>query len=316
MTGGDDSILISVVIPSFDRSMQLARCLEALASQSLARERFEVLVVDDGSPRPPYAVVDAFGSRLAVRMIRQAKAGPAAARNAGVNAARGTYVAFLDDDCVPHADWLVSYECCLREHPHALLGGPVTNALPHVPFSTASQMLVQFLYEYYGNGENRLRFFVTANMLVPRAGFIAIGEFDRAFPIAAAEDRDLCERWLESARRMIFCPAAVVAHAHQLGWRTFVRQHFNYGRGAHYLHRARARRDQQGFRLESIRFYLSLLFYPFRVTTKLYASGLAALMMLSQISYAVGYFTERCAQGAPHGELQLDGRPGDASRPA
>src|SRR5437660_469253 len=97
------SLEVSVVVPSHDRPEGLARLLAGLRRQTLAPERFEVIVVDDGSSEP--AVVDS--RELLVRVLRHEQSrGPAAARNSGWRAASADVVAFIDDDCVPSERWL------------------------------------------------------------------------------------------------------------------------------------------------------------------------------------------------------------------
>src|SRR5688572_6834468 len=113
---------VSVVIPTFARPERLARCLEALAAQSLTRGAFEVIVCDDGSPSPAAPTVRAFADRMAVRVVRRSRAGPAAARNEGARHARAAILAFTDDDCVPSPLWLELLLDRMRRHPGHMIG--------------------------------------------------------------------------------------------------------------------------------------------------------------------------------------------------
>ena len=90
----DNSNSISVVIPAYNSAAQLARALDSVLAQTRPAE--EILVVDDGSTDATAEVARSYGD--AVRLIAQANAGAAAARNAGIRAARGTWIAFLDAD--------------------------------------------------------------------------------------------------------------------------------------------------------------------------------------------------------------------------
>ncbi len=288
---------LSVVIPSFERPAQLHACLEALACQCLPAAEFEVIVVDDGSAMPPRDIVATFSERLPVRLLEQQNAGPASARNAGARAARAAHIVFTDDDCRPDPQWLTALTACIATHPDAAIGGRIVNALPDRACSTASQLLIDFLYRFHNSDESDSRFLITANIAVARRPFIEIGGFDDSFPLAAGEDRDFCERWLEVPRRMVYCPGAIVHHAHDLTVSKFCRQHFNYGRGAHHLHRARTRRGQRGFRVESLRFYRDLMLAPYHSLQDRYtwsqSAMLSSLLLLSQLSYAIGYALER-----------------------
>jgi glycosyltransferase involved in cell wall biosynthesis len=95
----------SVVIPTFNRRSVLGEVLAALEGQ-LAAPPFEILVVDDGSTDGTYEWLGELSAGRPLHRIRQANRGPAAARNRGVEAAAGTWVAFLGDDTVPESDWL------------------------------------------------------------------------------------------------------------------------------------------------------------------------------------------------------------------
>lgn len=290
---------LTVVIPTYQRPKLLHACLDALTRQQLAVTAFEVVVVDDGSDRPPRDVVAHYADRLQLRLIEQRNAGPAAARNAGARAARGAHVVFTDDDCLPDPGWLTAIATCIASHPQAAIGGRIVNALPDRLCSTASQLLIDFLYRWHNIAPDDSCFLVTANVAVGRRIFIDLGGFDESFPLAAAEDRDFCERWLAARYRMVYCPDAVVHHGHALDLSGFCRQHLNYGRGAHHLHIARTARGERGFRLESLRFYGSLILAPYREHPARRAPVLSALLCLSQVAYAIGYIRERWSVRSP-----------------
>lgn len=285
----------SVIVPTFDRCDSLARCLTALAAQELERDRFEVLVVDDGGARSPREVVARFRDSLDIRLLEQVNAGPAAARNAGAQASRGDYLVFTDDDCQPDPGWLSELAASATMFPGRAVGGRVDNALNDGLYSSASQELIEFLYEYYNAARDDGRFFITSNLAFPAAQFRALGGFDVTFPLAAAEDRDLCDRWIEQGHSMVYADAAVVRHAHALGLGSFCRQHLNYGRGAYHLHVARARRGVAPLRIEPLRFYARLVAFPLRDggSGSIRSVVLSALLLVSQVVYAAGYLVER-----------------------
>lgn len=295
----DQRAFFSVIVPTFQRPDALSHCLDALAAQELSRERFEVVVVDDGSVEPPRSVVARFARMLDVRLIEQRNSGPASARNAGAAAARGDYLAFTDDDCRPDPHWLAALDETAARHPGCAVGGRVDNSLADGLYSTASQLLIDFLYEYYNGAGNAGRFFITSNLVFPTREFRAIGGFDTSFPLAAAEDRDVCDRWREAGHTMLYADDAVVHHAHVLRFGSFCRQHFNYGRGAYYLHRARSRRGEAPLRVEPLRFYTRLVTYPLGRSAAPRSFALAALSALSQWVYVSGYLRERLRNRAP-----------------
>ena len=291
--GSNDAALpASVVIPTFNRPDRLARCLQGLAGMRSARADFEVIVVDDGGSRPLADIIAGFKDRLNVRLIRQENAGPAAARNAGAAQARGSLLAFTDDDCVPDPEWLVQLLAAHQEQPGALLGGLTINALAENLLSEASQQLVSYLYDYHERTSGAPAFFTSNNMALARALFLE-APFDTSFRLAAGEDREFCDRWLARGRTLHRADGAVIYHYHQLGPAAYWRQHFNYGRGAFHFHVARARRSGS-VRLEPLSFYSGLLLFPLRGRAPLLRRGLVSFWLgISQAANAAGYFAEK-----------------------
>ena len=230
----------SVVVPTYNRPERLRRCVAGVAALDYPRDRFEVVVVDDGSPTPMRPVfneaVAGAGPGLAARLVRQDNAGPAAARNRGAAEASGDYLAFTDDDCVPRPDWLSAYADRFANHPDALLGGRFVNALPRNFAAVASHTITDLTYDLAerggrGTGPGDAWLFVTANLAVPREHFAAVGGFDESFPLAAGEDFDFCHHYQHAGHPAGYCPAAAVDHYHAMTLRQFWRQHFGYGRG-------------------------------------------------------------------------------------
>jgi GT2 family glycosyltransferase len=254
----------------------------------MAREAYEVIVVDDGSRMPPRDLIARFARSIQIQLVEQANAGPAAARNAGAFAARGAYLAFTDDDCRPSRGWLTAMCAALERHQGAAIGGPVVSCLDNV-FSTASQLLVDFLYEYFERTDPKGRFFVTANVAMPTERFRSTGGFDLTFPFAAAEDRDMCERWYDHGYELAYADGAVVLHAHPLVLGSFWRQHFTYGRGAWFLSDANRRRGRQGLRVRPLSFYSALVWSPLVRTSFPRNVVLAGLLVLSQVAYVAGF---------------------------
>jgi GT2 family glycosyltransferase len=283
---------ISVVVPTRDRPAALARCLASLAQQDVSPDAFEILVVDDGSS-PPVTVDAAATTPVCLRVVRQEHAGPAAARNRGVQHARGTFVAFTDDDCVADRAWLRTLMAALTANPDAGVGGHVANALVGNAWSEASQLLIGFLYGYYNHDPISARFFTSNNLAFPRRGLVDSGGFDPFYQRAAAEDRELCDRWTATGRRLIYVATARVAHAHAMTFRSFWRQHYRYGRGAWGFRQARARRGAGPVRIEPLAFYWGLVTYPLKRRGPA-GVRLAARLVLAQLANAVGFLSEAC----------------------
>ena len=254
--------MLSVVIPSRDRPEALERCLAALAEQP---GELEVIVVRDRG---------------------DAAAGPAAARNAGLRAARGEWLAFIDCDCEVMPDWCERVRARCANHPDAVIGGATVNALDRDLYAACHQLLLDHLYERLNGSRGEATFCASNNMVVPAAALRELGGFDTSFRFAAGEDRDLCERWRASGRPLVFAPEIRVCHMHAMSLGSFARKHFQYGRGARRLHRT----QPPGF--HSPGFYAGLLLSPFRRATRLRALRLFGLVLISQLATAAGYVAE------------------------
>ncbi len=289
----------SIVIPTYERPGQLETCLRSIAQLDYRRDKFEVVVVDDGSRSPPHEIVAGFLDRMRVELIVQPHGGPARARNAGAAAAQAEYLAFTDDDCAPARDWLRRLAEHVATAPGHAIGGRTINRLMRNPYSTATQMLIEYLYSYYFEREGR--FFTSNNLAVPAALFREIGGFDSTWPIAAGEDREFCVRWSDRGYRLLEAPDAVVEHAHRLGLGGFCRQHFNYGRGAYFCRKLTAKRENNALRLEPFWFYMNLVRYPFVRQAGVRSLRLASLLAVSQVANVLG-FAYQSAQphDAPH----------------
>jgi GT2 family glycosyltransferase len=279
----------TVVVPTYGRARQLGDCLAALAALDYPRDRFEVVVADDGSPQPPREAVERLRDAIDVRLLAVPHRGPAAARNLGAGAAQGELLAFTDDDCRPTPGWLRALAGQLRAQPRAAVGGRIRNGLAGNPFSAGSQLLIDFLYHQW-NGRPDGPVLLTSNNLAVRADlFREIGGFDASFPLPAAEDREFCDRWRAGGRPLCYAPEAIVDHYHELDARGFWRQHFRYGVGARHFHRVRAARGAERLRMERPRFYLGMLAFPFSTAPLFEAAALSALFALAQVANAAGY---------------------------
>jgi GT2 family glycosyltransferase len=255
--------LVTVVIPTHGRPQRLRECLDALTGQSL-RDAWEVVVVDDGSPTPVEGLETAFSRRLDLRVIRQANAGPSAARNRGVAAARADLIAFTDDDCRPDPAWLTTLVQAARERPDALVGGTTFNGLPDRVFTAATQLIIDLVYEHFNADPENAYFLTSNNILCQRERFLAVGGFDESFG-AGAEDRDFCDRWRMAGLPLVWEPAARVEHRHLQTLGTFVELHVRYGRGAYHYQAIRRSRGSGTMR-EDIAFHGTL---PRRVWQRL-----------------------------------------------
>jgi glycosyltransferase involved in cell wall biosynthesis len=202
---------ISVVIPTFNRARQLERTLDGLSRQTVAPATFEVIVVDDGSLD---STRDLLGRprNFALTPLRQSNQGPAAARNAGIAAARGEIILFIDDDAIPAPDLI---ELHIRAHVDlgSVVIGRMLPPTGRQPFWAEWEMRMlerQYAQMVAGIFEPTPRQFYTANASVRRADIERAGLFDPQY--RRAEDVELAYRLEELGLRFVFASDARVLH--------------------------------------------------------------------------------------------------------
>ena len=199
---------VSIIIPTFNGASRIANCLDALLQQVVGRDA-EILVVNDGSTDNTANVIDRYPG---VRLITQANAGPAAARNRGALEARGKIILFTDDDCTPMPDWLDSMIEPFED--------PEVVGLRGVYRTHQKRLVARFVQIEY---EDRYRlmaglpcidFVDTYSAAFRRDRFLQMTGYDTSFPVASAEDVELSYRMSARGWKMKFAPAAIVYHTH------------------------------------------------------------------------------------------------------
>jgi len=204
-------MLISVVIPTFQRPDALARCMECIERQSLASENFEVIVSDDSN--------DLLSRNLILENFQRAqwtpgpRRGPAANRNHGASLAQGEWIVFVDDDCEPAPGWLNAI--AMQADVDVIEGKTVCPGRSDTPFEEGVENL--------RGGE-----FWSCNLAVRRKVFNDLGGFDEDFLEAGGEDMELA--WRVAGRKLHarFVTGALVNHPprpvtwKQIWWRTWL----------------------------------------------------------------------------------------------
>lgn len=203
---------VNVVISAQNRERLLFDCFRGLAEQTLGRERFEVVLVDNMSPQPLDGVVERARRELGLN-IRYARTtedrGPAPARNLGVSLSRAPILAFTDSDCRPDPGWLAAGLAGFADPSVALVTGPA-HPKPGQPIKLTSKM--HFTYVEHPT-------FPTMNVFYRRAAFETQGGFDTSLstrdPLGRAveaADADLAWRVIEAGHPRRFVPEAIIYH--------------------------------------------------------------------------------------------------------
>ncbi|HWA03392.1 MAG TPA: glycosyltransferase [Rhizomicrobium sp.] len=201
------SPIFSVIIPHLNQPEGLEKCLASLARQTMPRELFEVIVVDNGSSAPIQPIIDRFPG---MRTLQELTPGPGPARNCGARAARGSIFAFIDADCRAHPDWLnVAHEVLKRSSPGTILGGDVQiiNDTGHGDSGVgAYERVFGFRFKLYVEEHG---YSGTGNLIVRREYFEKVGPF---VGIAFAEDVEWGGRARKEGFTFRYVPDMIVYH--------------------------------------------------------------------------------------------------------
>ena len=219
---------VSVVIPTHNRSSSLARLLYSLERLRM-KEDFEVVVVDDCSTDDTSRIADRWCGQdrgfEASYLRLKSNGGPAIARNFGVQAALGEFVAFTDDDCVVHPEWLSSLMGGIK--PPSRIVGVGGRVLPQ-----RNDVFSQYnsFYRILEPPPN-LAYLVTANCAYSRDAVIKAGGFEADISNPGGEDVGLSFRLISEGYRFAFAEDAIVYHDFRNNPLDFIRTFRNYGEG-------------------------------------------------------------------------------------
>lgn len=220
------AIKLSVVIATFNRRHILERTLPALLTQNLSPEDYEIIFVVDGSTDGTAEVLHSLKPRCALRVIEQPHRGPSAARNTGIDVARGDLVLFLDDDIICSPSLLRQHVAAHAAPDPVAVQGSIFLA-PGTPASILKYANEIWYKEYYDRltSQTGLKWpdevHLISNSSLPRATLLACGGFDERFP--AQEDYELSLRLWKMGVRFQLLPDAAAYELYVKPSRDFLR---------------------------------------------------------------------------------------------
>jgi len=216
--------LATVVVPARNAAGTIGGCVRALQKQTMAGDCYEIIVVDDASTDDTGQVATEAGACV----IRQEEQrGPAAARNAGIQAAQGELICFTDADCFPTPPWL--------DRMRDALADPEVVGCKGIYATRQKSPVARFVQIEYEDKYDRLRgqryidFIDTYSAAYRRDVLLANNGFDEIFPRPSVEDQELSFRLAMRGYKMVFQPEAVVYHRHAATLPGYFRKKFVIG---------------------------------------------------------------------------------------
>jgi GT2 family glycosyltransferase/glycosyltransferase involved in cell wall biosynthesis len=209
---------ISVIIPTYNRCAVLASCLAALGQQSLVKDRFEVMVIDDGSTDGTERLCRGLSMSFPLVYLRQTNSGAGAARKLGSEVSKGEYLLLINDDTLAAPDLLAEHLRGQREHaqekcsvlgrfcyPREACKRALTSFFAGRPFLFPQLVMKPGFYR-------ESFYFIACNLSIRREAVLRAGSFDPQFGVA--EDTELGARLEEQGYRVLYRPEALAWHDH------------------------------------------------------------------------------------------------------
>jgi glycosyltransferase involved in cell wall biosynthesis len=206
---------VSVIIPVFNDAERLKLCLEALESQTYPGDRYEIIVVDNGSTEDIKCAVEPFHHAI---YAHEARPGSYAARNTALTIAQGEVLAFTDADCIPAHTWLEHGVRHLQQTPNCgLVAGRIELFFHNPSCPTAVE-----LYDNVKIGFPQQKFVeesnygATANVFTWRSVMDVVGPFDAT--LKSSGDREWGQRVFAAGYQQLYAEDTCVSHPARRTW--------------------------------------------------------------------------------------------------
>ncbi len=243
MIDGKSTPLVSVVVPVLNGEPTVGDCLASLLRMDFSPNDREILVVYTPSRDRTLEII----GRYPVRILVEERLGVGYARNTGIEASRGQFVAFTDADCLASTGWLAELMEGFSDESAAAVQGEVVPYPPRTPVERYAARRKPMQTRWVR--ARRDGWFLSGCVAVRRSVFNQIGLFDTAFPWGA-EDMEFGWRLLMADLPILHRPKAVVFHRNRMTCRALWRQHAGYAEGQVLLRRKYPNEVSWGWRRE------------------------------------------------------------------
>lgn len=219
----------SFIIPVFNRPQEVKELLESFLEVSF-ENKFEIVIVEDGSTNSSKEIVDSFKDRLEISYYYKENSGPGASRNFGMERAKGNYFIILDSDCLVPPHYLKTIDSFLKNNYVSCFGGADA---AHESFTDLQKAINYVMTSFLTTGgirgkEKAVTNFEprSFNMGIAKDAFLATGGFAKIHP---GEDPDLSQRIKKENFKTAFIPNAFVYHKRRISWQKFYIQVKKFG---------------------------------------------------------------------------------------
>ena len=263
-----DEPFVSVVIPTYNRKEMLEECLESLFNQNYPKDKYEIIVVNDGSDDGTTEVLEEYEERAPCefKWFSQENKGAPDAINLAITNSKGEIICFTDDDCVADRNWIRNL---IKGYEDGSVGGVGGRIIAY---------RLKNLIEKYSEERGFLKpknvnqlFFPTANVSYRKDVLDTIGQIDRTLKISY--DVDIGLRIILAGYKIRYSSDAIVYHNHRSSFKSLIKQVYGYGVGQAMLHKKYTKNFYPGQRILKLcaRLILKIVTVPVKLLRVFYA---------------------------------------------
>lgn len=222
---------LSVILTAYTNEKIVSRSIEAIADQTLPKDQYELIVIDDASTDKTYEVLQGFSQKHAMVLLRnETNRGSAYSRNRAAAQAQNELLIFIQDDIIVERDFLEKHLAAhiALDHEKAVIAGytywhPDLDKTPFMEYLDEGQQFDFARFQNmpkdeYGLIKGDYLLFYTSNLSLRISFFKSAGGFDETFMapgIAAYDDTELAWRLHKAGMQVYFAPEAKAGHLHQ-----------------------------------------------------------------------------------------------------
>ncbi len=217
---------VSVVVPTYNRKEQLKECLESLFNQSYPKDKYEIIVVNDGSTDETEDILKQIENETSCnfKWFTQRNKGSYAARNLGIKHAEGDIICFIDDDCIADRYWIENLVKAFDSRDVGGVGGKI------IPFrqETWAEKYQSIKMTHEVTIPN-MALIMTCNAAYLKRVLLRVKGFDETFKNGG--DWDLAIRVRLMGYKLKYVSDAIVIHKHRVTFGDITKQYYKYGLG-------------------------------------------------------------------------------------
>ena len=251
-----DQPFVSIIVPVFNGEKTIEKCIQSLLNLHYPKDKYEIIIVDNNSTDNTRQIVE----KYPVKLLLETKRGSYAARNTGIKAAKGDFLAFTDSDCIADENWL---KHLIKNFDDDEVGGVGGKVVAYNPVTFVEQYIAKFSGDLDQETFVRYKkpFIITANAMYKRDVLDKVGLFDES--LLSGGDMDMGWRVFEKGFKIVYEPKAIVYHKHRTTLKGLFFQSFKYAEG--HVALFKKYRDRKKYQIHPVGYFTMIPLFILRL---------------------------------------------------